>query len=257
MPKLKWGSIIAMLGLSGALLSAQVPPTLAARAKAATAILTAQNESGGMDVRCTATVFEKKGKRYHFVSAAHCIGSDDVQKERAADGSKQSFYVTFDETVVKAYFEAKPIYVGYQHRGDDFSVFEVLVKDREGNDVDPKWGPIPLGDEHKEVEGASLINPASPLGLGVQLFRGSISSLYLDRPVILGDINWKGAMLIQMPGTQGGSSGSVLISESQNAIVGFLVGSIGDSITAIPVSRFKEFLKKVSDGSYKWAREPD
>lgn len=247
----RWASVLIALGLSGALAAAQTP-TLASRAKAATAILVAQTESGGMNVLCTSTAFEKKGKRYHFVSAAHCVGSDNVTKEKSADGSKTSFYVTFDETVVKAYFAAKPIYVGYQHRGDDFSVFEVLVKDREGKEIDPQWETIPLGDEGKEVEGNTLINPASPLGLGVQLFRGSISSLFLDRPVIQGDINWHGAMLIQMPGSEGGSSGSALISESQSAIIGFLVGTIGNSVTAIPVSRFKDFLQKSREGTYRW-----
>jgi hypothetical protein len=227
-------------------------PTFTEKAKAATAILFSQNENGGMVVRCTATAFDKHGDKYTFVSAAHCVGEDDVQHERVATSNRTTFYISFDESKLKRFYNAKVLWVGYQHRGDDFSIYEVDP----GKDVD--WPVIPIGDEKKEQEGNSVLNIASPQGLGLQVFHGSISKMELDRPVVEGDINWKGAILLQMPGTNGGSSGSAIISEKQEKIVAFLVGTIGGtSITAIPASRFSTFKDKAENGKYKWIVKND
>ena len=215
------------------------------KAKNATALLYSQDASGSMRMHCTATAFEKTKTGYQFVSAAHCIGSDDTQKERVAEYRRIPFYITFDETDLKTFYAAKVVAVGYQHRGDDFAIFELST--------DEQWPTIPIGDERKEEEGNAVLNIASPLGLGRQVFHGNISKLELDRPIVQGDINWKGSVLLQMPGTDGGSSGSAIISEEQEAIVAFLVGTIGGStITAIPASRFTEFRQRISEGKYKW-----
>lgn len=217
------------------------------RVKRATALLYSQDSNGGMTMRCTVTAFDKSGDTYKFVTAAHCLGSDDTQKERVVNYRNIPFYITFDESGVKQFHRAEVHSVGYQHRGDDFAVFLVKTK------LD--WPTIPVGDERKEVEGASVLNVASPLGLGLQVFRGHISKLELDRPIIQGDINWKGTVLLQMPGTNGGSSGSSVISVEQGAIVAFLVGTIGGtSTTAIPATRFTAFQKLVADEKYRWAR---
>jgi S1-C subfamily serine protease len=217
------------------------------RIKQATALLYSQDESGGLRMHCTATAFEKTEDVYQFVTAAHCIGEDDPEKEKVAAFHNTSFYITFDESGIKTFHRAKVHSVGYQHRGDDFAVFEV--------ESDEKWPTTPIGDEQLEEEGNEVLNVASPLGLGLQVFHGSISKLKLDRPVVQGDINWKDSMLLQMPGTDGGSSGSSIISPKQEAIIAFLVGTIGNTtITAIPVSRFKTFLQMTLDGKYRWAR---
>lgn len=235
-----------------ALLVVSVTPTaqdlpLSLRAKAATAILVAQNASGDMDVRCTATAFKKNGSTYQFATAAHCIGSDNTAKERVAPWDRQAFYITFDEKETKVYFSARPKLVGYQSRGDDFAVFEVKAP------KDVKWEVIELGDEGDEVEGNEVLNVAAPQGLGIQVFHGHISSLSLDRPVVQGDINWMGSMLLQLPGTDGGSSGSAIISLKQEKIVAFLVGTIGATqITARPVSRFKKLVERINAGTYRW-----
>lgn len=219
---------------------------LVEKAKGAVALLYSQTDSGGMTMHCTATAFEKVEGGYRFVSAAHCVGNDDTQKEKAASPTNTPFYITFDEVnVTKKFYPAKVIFVGYQHRGEDFAVFEVKTTE--------VWPTIPLGDERKEAEGASFINIASPLGLGKQVMYGTISNLFLDRPVVQGDINWKGTLVLQIPGVQGGSSGSALIADDQQAIVGFLVGSIGEgTIVAIPVSRFIAVKKAVAEKKYKW-----
>ncbi len=232
---------------------AQAPgPSLTDRAKHATAILVAQNESGGMDVRCTATAFEKHGDSYRFISAAHCIGDDDRVHEKVASAVQQSFYITFDNQSPKIFYEAKPRAIGYQSRGDDCAVFDVTAP------KDAQWPTVPLGDEKHETEGNDIINVAAPLGLGIQLFKGTISSMSLDRPVVSGEFSWKGFLQLQLSGVAGGSSGSAVISLKQNAIVGLIIGTIGgNQIVAVPISRLKDFMDKVDAGTYKWARKDE
>lgn len=219
-------------------------------AKGATAILYSQDMQGGMRMHCTTTAFQKTPTGYLFVSAAHCLGDDDKQHEKVAPTKDKSFYITFDEKGEKRFRPATPIEVGYQSRGDDFAVLSVTTTET--------FPIIPLGDESKEDEGDDLINPASPVGLGVQIFKGSLTKRVLDRPVVheASGINWTGAMLVQIEGVNGGSSGSALISENQKGIIGFLVGTIAGSNTiAIPVSKFVKFRKAISEDKYKWTRK--
>lgn len=218
---------------------------LLARVKASVAILYSQDEEGSMHMRCTTTAFKKTSKSYLFVSAAHCLGDDDGRHETSAPFADLSLYVTFDEVqAAKTFYPADVVLVGYQQRGDDFCVLEVKTQET--------WTIIPLGDEKQEQDGAIVINVASPRGLGLQVFRGTISSLYVDRPLMEGGINWKGSMLLQI--TAGpGSSGSAIVSERQEAIVGFVVGVVGqNNVVAIPVSRFKAVRRAFEDGKYKW-----
>lgn len=218
--------------------------------KQATALLYSQDEAGGLRMHCTVTAYKHDGDKYRFVTAAHCIGEDDASREQAADFTQTEFYITFDDSKVKTFYSAKVLSVGYQHRGDDFATFEVKSKEQ--------WPIVPVGDERKEAEGNAVLNVASPLGLGRQVFWGNISKLSLERPIVQGDINWSGALLLQMAGTNGGSSGSAVISPAQKSIVAFLVGIIGNtSIAAIPASRFSAFEKATSAGTYRWARKSD
>jgi hypothetical protein len=85
------------------------------------------------------------------------------------------------------------------------------------------------------------------------VLHGQISNIFLDRPIIQGSINWKGSIVLQITGINGGSSGSAIVVEDQKAIVGFLVGSIGGStIVAIPVSKFIAVRKAVAEKKYKY-----
>ncbi|HTK04766.1 MAG TPA: trypsin-like peptidase domain-containing protein [Candidatus Eisenbacteria bacterium] len=211
----------------------------------ASGLLYAQTDDGGFRMMCTVTAFEKKDKKYHFVTAAHCVSDDDTQHERV-DVAKTNWFITFDEPGNKSLIEAKVIGVGYQHRGDDFAVLEVdLAKD---------VPTMPLAANDPQL-GENISNFASPLGLGKQLFRGHVSMEKLDRPVIEDSINWKGATLVQMSSGPG-SSGSAIVSQHQKGIVAFLVGVIGargsQNIVTIPVGRFKKFWTEVQAGTYKW-----
>lgn len=223
------------------------------RAYHAVALLYSQTEDGTMRMHCTATAFETTPTGYLFATAAHCVGNDDMTHERVAKADNIPFYITFDEPKDKMFYPARALEVGYQHRGDDFFVFSV--------ESAAHWPVIPLGDESqidvtKEDE-AAIINVAGPLGLGRQVFRGSISMLVLDRPAIEGDINWRGSMLLAISAGPG-SSGSAIISVQQQAIVGFLVGTVGGTnIVGIPVSKFKRFRAQYAQGMYRYAPDPD
>ena len=210
---------------------------------ASTALLYGQTQSGGMDMFCTVTAFEKNETGYLFVTASHCVGTSDQVHERV-EITKTQFFITFDELKTdKKFYPAKVEMAGYQPVGDDFSILSIETKD----DIPL----VPLGDEKLEEAGLPVINVASPDGLGKQVFHGTISSLYVDRPVIEEDINWRGVMLLQIQSGPG-SSGSAIVSVKQNQIIGFLVGHFGDNTFVMPVSRFKTFRQAVLDKKYKY-----
>jgi S1-C subfamily serine protease len=239
--------LLLVLSLSTFPVYAQDDKAFVERATNAVALLYSQDQAGGMQMRCTATIYERTKAVYRFVTAAHCIGNDDTTKELSASAANIPFFVTFDESGANAkkFYPAKVVLVGYQHRGEDFSVLEVTTTE--------DWPVIPLGDEQKEVVPAPFWNIGGPLGLGKVILEGAIANLDLDRPIVEGDINWQHSMVLQESGVNGGSSGSSLIAKDQHAIVGFLVGTIGGStITAIPVSRFKAVLAAQAKNRYHW-----
>jgi S1-C subfamily serine protease len=221
----------------------------AKRAYAATALLYSENEMGGMAMRCTVTLFARTAKGYRAVTAAHCVANDDAEHERVKV-DPTNFYLTFDETGEKKFISAKVVGAGYRTRGDDFAVLEITS--------DLHLPTINLGDDTEETPGAPILNVASPMGLGRQIFRGYISMLRMERPIQDADaqLNWKGAMLLQSE-VGGGSSGSSVLSLGQKAIVAFIIGGISGftgstNIVALPVSRFKTFLEAIDSKSYKY-----
>lgn len=213
-----------------------------------TVLLYSQNEQGDMQMRCTATAIDHSVKGYIFVTAAHCACQDDVEK-RAVSPERTAFYISPDDVGTKEFLKAEPVGCGYRHRGDDFALFQVVTE--------KKFPVIPLGIDPKMME--QVVNVASPLGLGKQVFFGTVSSPLLDRPVVVDDINWQNVFLLQLFGVNGGSSGSSLLCLDQKAICGFVVGSLGDTtMTAMPVSRLQKVRAGIADGSYKyWQPEAD
>lgn len=209
----------------------------------ATALLYVQDERGTMFMMCTATAFEKKDDVYKFVSASHCLAQDDTTHDRV-EVSQAEWFITFDDLDQKKFYPAKILAAGYQHNGDDFAVVEVKL------DITVPTMSLAAADPSL---GEDITNIASPGGLGKQLFRGHVSMEKLGRPLIEGDINWKGATLLQTISGPG-SSGSAVVSIQQKGIVAFIVGrtSGSPSVVAIPVSKFKKFWADVQAGSYKW-----
>jgi hypothetical protein len=214
----------------------------------ATALLYSQDEDGGMKMRCTATAIEQNATGFVFATAAHCGCEDNVERKTVSP-QKTFFYITFDDPGQKTFNKAEVIGCGYRHRGDDFMLLQAKG--------DSKAIPMPLGNDPAVLD--QVANVASPLGLGKQVFTGSVSSSSLDRPLVEDDIDWTGVVLLQMFGVDGGSSGSSVVCLSQKAICAFVVGSVGKTtMTAMPVSRLKKLRSGIADGTYKyWVKDPD
>lgn len=213
-----------------------------------TTILVDKNFSGDSQMLCTATAFERHGNVYRFVTAAHCVATDDKDNERVEVEEGKAWYLTFDDTPDKdVKYRARIIGVGYQSRRDDFVVLEATIDDRE-------VALVPLAIKNVHVL-EPVINVAAPGALAKQVFTGHVSATKLDRPMQQGDINWEGAILLQL-GSGGGSSGSAVISLEQKGIVAFLVGHVGkDGVinrVAIPVDRFRKFYARIQAGTYKY-----
>lgn len=215
----------------------------------ATVLLYSQDAEGGMHMRCTATAIEHNTAGYVFVTASHCGCVDDADKKTVTP-AKEDFYITPDHVDEKVFLKAKVTACGYKHRGDDFMLLQVDV----AKDTFPV---VPLGEDPKTLD--QVVNVASPMGLGKQVFVGSVASASLDRPVIEGDINWEGVVTLQMFGVNGGSSGSSVICVNQKAICAFVVGSIGETtMTAMPVSRLRTMQTALAKGEYKfYVKDPD
>lgn len=224
--------------------AAPINPALVELVNNATGLLYRQNNLGLLAFACTATAIEKTPRGYIFLTAAHCIGDDDTEKQRSADGKGFSFFVTFDEPVMR-FYPADILGVGYQERGDDLALMHVESTET--------WSIVPIGDERKERMGANILNISIPMGLGKQVLFGSISQMIINRPMTqLNGINWRGAMMVQLPNITSGASGSAIVSAEQQAVVGVLVGTFGMTTIALPISRYKEFRSKLEQNQYRW-----
>lgn len=249
---MKLAYFLLSLVILAAPLSAQISPVdkdyIEKTAFPATTLLYAQDDDGSLHMRCTTTFIEKNKTGYIAVSAAHCACKDD-EDTHTVSPEKTFFYVTSDDTDNKDFIRAVPVGCGYRHAGDDFSLFQVNTAD--------KFPVVPLGTDPKVME--PILNVASPLGLGKQIFTGSVSATKLNRPVVQDDINWTNAALLQLFGVNGGSSGSAVICADQKKICAFVVGTMGNStIVALPVSRLIKLQKELSTGKYKnWQPNAD
>ncbi len=153
----------------------------------AVALLEGQNMSGGFEMACTATPFERKGKIVRFISAAHCVAEDDADHGRVVLRKGLTWYLTLDEGgTKKVLYRAKLVAVGYQSRQDDFVVSEA--------EIEETVPLIPFAKKPARVL-EPVVNVASPHGFGKQVFTGHVSSDKLDRPAQEGSINWKDAIL--------------------------------------------------------------
>src|SRR5665213_2797646 len=123
----------------------------------AVTLLYAQDDSGTMKMRCTATAFEKVNAGYLFVSAAHCATDKDNQKHEAIENT--AFFVTPDENLdEKTFIRAAPVACGHQDMGDDFCVFYVKTAQT--------FPMISMGADSTSFAGEEVVNVASPEGLG-------------------------------------------------------------------------------------------
>ncbi len=213
----------------------------------ATVLLYKQDGQGNMKFSCTATAFEKKeggmfgSDTYRFLTAAHCVGEDDV-KAGKIEYDKRPVYITTDASDEKKFLKATVLYAGMQTAGDDFAVLEVKTRE--------KFPLVPVGKDSESVIGEAIVNVAAPAGLGKQVFMGRVTSPKLDRPVEQSDFSWTGMVMIQLPGTNGGSSGSSVVCVKQRAICSILVGIASGTHISNPISRFSKFYEANKAGKY-------
>jgi hypothetical protein len=205
----------------------------------AVTLLYTQDDMGTMDMRCTATAFEAVSNGYLFSTAAHCAVENSAESDEFGKIKNASFFITLDEAAsTKTFLKANVIACGKQIKGNDFCIIYVKTANL--------FPVVPIGKDAAKLVGESVVNVSSPLGLGKQTFYGRITLPILDRSVVVDQMNWTHTVLMQLPGTNSGSSGSAIVCLEQHAICGFLVGTIaGSTVVAVPVSRFSNFLTTV------------
>ena len=222
--------------------------SLVEKARDATAILYSQSTSGGMRMHCTATVFEaheRDGKKgYLLVTAAHCVAVDNLITSKVKV-SGASFFISFDKVSKKVFHPVHVEAAGFQSRGDDFAVLHAYTNE--------EWDMLELGDVSSLETMDEVLNVSAPAGLGLQVLKGHISLVSIDRPVKVRGLNWQYAMLANL-GSGPGASGSAVVSIEQEKIIGFVVGNIiGNPTTVVlPVSRFALFIQLARLGQYAW-----
>ena len=218
------------------------------KAKDATAILYSQSTSGGMRMHCTATVFEaheRDGKKgYLLVTAAHCVAVDNLITSKVKV-SGASFFISFDNEPKQVFH---PVYVkaaGFQSRGDDFAVLHAFT--------DEEWEVLELGDVSSLKPMDEVLNVSAPAGLGLQVLKGQITLVSINRPVKTRGLNWQSAMLVNLSSGPG-SSGSAVVSIDQEKIVVFVVGGgTGNPTTVVlTVNRVALFLRAARLRMYAW-----
>src|ERR1035441_9577811 len=131
----------------------------------ATTLLYAQSAQGSMEIRCTATAIAQNETTYTFVTAAHCGCTDNPDKNTVSP-QKAFFFISPDAAGDKIYLKATPKGCGYRTKGDDFFLLTV--------NKSFKFPVIPLGKDPALLD--AVINVGSPLGIGKQVFLGSVSS---------------------------------------------------------------------------------
>lgn len=206
----------------------------------ATMILYVQTEDGGMVQVCTAMIYEEietQGRHgYYLATAGHCIshmGADLHTTEVAED-----WFLTFDPAEgPRTYYPAHSEGFGDLNAGVDFAVLHVYT--------DEDWPVMKIGKMAPVKAGDEVLTVAAPWGLGLQVFKGSISLMSLNRVVNDPGIHWQFAMLVQIPAAPG-SSGAALVSVKQKAIIGITVGIMDGNLSTVvlPISLFRSFIRR-------------
>lgn len=195
----------------------------------ATVLMYFPTPDGGEKMACTATAFMQlndlhTGKQagYLFATASHCVDGRewvDLTRDEPESGSK-------------VFYHAKVIAQSDRSTGVDAAVLLLVTQDH--------FDTIPLGHNPTHL-GENVINVSGPQGAPKQVLFGTISSLFLNRPIVLPDdgSNWEGYLLAQIHGEGPGSSGSMIVSEDQQAAVGMTVGQGPGMMIFMPIDRFE------------------
>lgn len=205
-------------------------------------------ESSQKNTRCSATAFEKQGKIYRLLTAAHCVAKDNL-KTGDVEALPLNLFVSFSDKDIVIY-NAHLVAAGFQRRGDDFAVLEVKINQ--------KISVIPLAKNNPH-RGEEILNVSFPMSLGKQMVGGRVAiekldlSNFRDKKVPCSS----SAVIIKMISGLG-SSGSALVSRENKSIVGVLVGGyhrsseMNEIAIGLPVSKFRFFWETVKTGEYSW-----
>lgn len=196
----------------------------------ATLELVAQDWMGDEHIICTATAIGKGAKDiYRFVTAAHCVLSDDMKSL-----SEYRLRAKIDAADMSVTVDIKLIAIGKPDEGWDFALFDA--------EIPIPLQIVPLGVNPKGFE--EVANVSVPLGFGKQVFRGSITQPSVNRKMEGKDVNWTGAVLVQIPGLAPASSGSLVLCLDQRAACALFVGTLRNKMeVAIPISKLREFIE--------------
>ena len=217
-----------MLGaLFLAVATASASPTI----EDSVALVFIQAEDGGMIMQCSATAYDKKDGETLYLTAAHCVTKVNEKGDDEVMGDDAPLFLSADELNVKKYVRAKLVEVGKRAKGYDYAILSAKLD----------LPTVPLGDERLEPPHTDVYTVGAPTGIGKAYDKGVLSMRYIDRPMYLEDakINWAGTMLVRIQ-TEGGSSGSAIVSATTNTIIGVLVGHKASLTVAVPISRVRE-----------------
>ena len=226
----------------------------------ATVLVYMQSDGGDLLMTCTATAVLQNDKGYSFLTAGHCMQSDDLV-----------YYLSDDKQDPKTFFKVDKVACGFPARGADFCLMHVTTNQ--------EFPVMAVGVSSESVAGEPAASVSSPLGLGKQTFRGFIAAPHLKRLLTLRDKGgkankdskvddktaaiigrWYDYTLFQMPGVNSASSGSALLCMDQRAICGVVVGILatesGHESVALPINVVVERLE-ASKIAYRTAPKPE
>lgn len=191
---------------------------------------------------CTATAFEKKNGAYLFLTASHCLVELNRNKNIVSI-SPRTWYLSLDYEESFAsrdpekMFPVKIVAVGNPALGYDMAVLEVVLN--------KPITTIPLAFSDPKA-GEPIINVGAPADRKKQLFRGHVRTEKFGHSIITWrGFRWRDAVILDMSAgaSHDGTSGSAIISEKDQSVVGILVGRrFAGKEVALPVSQFRDFL---------------
>ena len=205
----------------------------------ATVMLSSLDKDGNVRM-CTATAFEREGKKYYFLTAAHCV----LKEGMLVEGVRLIF---FGDAKKNDTAFAKFLTMDAKYGGDGFAVFEVELQD----DSTPTM-PIAARDA---LLGEEVSSVSFPNARPKQLFRGYVSRENQDFEFF--GKNFKDKVFFQLYGAPG-SSGAAIISRKDGTILAIVQGGDGaegsTAVTGMAISNFKKFWTEFKNKSKQSAK---
>lgn len=182
--------------------------------------------------RCTASDILNVEDSYVFATAAHCISGSKV------------FYISPNVKDPRVYYPATLMAYGDLRKDQDFAIF--IVRAPAGT-----FTVVPLGHSPTQ-RGEPIFAISAPAEVGLAYLRGYVEIPEIQRTIIMWSNgvadDWKGDVLVNMAGTQGGSSGSLVVCQDQMKVCGILVGVNGASMIVQPIDKFNKWFQDVLEG---------